>query len=62
MSIVISISLKVLFFLHVNQSSSCVRSCGTDLVIIFPVIFFACFRIHLLYFMASFRSSPLLIL
>ena len=55
----------MLFFLHVNQSSSCIRSCRTDLVIIFPVIFFACFRIHLLYFklsfLASFLSSRLLI-
>jgi len=49
--------LKGLFFVHANRSSSCIRSCRTDLVIIFLVIFFARFRIRLLYFKLSFFAS-----
>ena len=48
--VLVLFSTKVLFFVHVNQSFSCIRSCRTDLLSIVFSVFFAHFLSHLHFF------------
>ena len=57
--VLVLFSTKVLFFVHVNQSFSCIRSCRTDLVSIVFSVFLLIFLVIciLLYFKLSFLES-----